>query len=190
MEYFYAHFIRLRRWAYHHIHPGKATTVESWYRGARVVCGNKAKVGICVPSYDELPVSWDVKTGGAASLAIAANESNPGYDCHETFSMEGGGSLVSFVEIKFSKVNATTVLSNEEINSKLKLMKNHPSLKKLGIAEKDVVWVAAALRHVVENKQIECDFPGTVLIFNREQLLNWLGPTFRNLKSFVVSRSD
>ena len=81
-------------------------------------------------------------------------------------------------------------MSNKEINDKLKLIENHPALGKLGIEVKDVVWVAAALRHVVEKKKIVCSFPGTVLIFNREELLNWLGPTFRNLRSFVVSRHD
>jgi spore maturation protein CgeB len=108
-------------------------------------------------------------------------DGNNGDDCHEKFEGDAG-SLVSFVEIKFSKVDATTVLSNKEINDKLRLMKKHSALENVGIDVKDVVWVAAALRHVVENKKIECDFPGTVLIFNREELLNWLGPTFRNLR--------
>jgi hypothetical protein len=189
MEYFYAHFIRLRRWAFHYIHKDKTTTIEDWYRGARVICGKKAKAAISIPGFSDLPVSWDGDTVSDVTLAIPASESNPGYDCHEKFSVDGG-SLVSFVEIKFSKVDATTILSNSEINAKLNLMKRHPSLKTLGIAGEDVVWVAAALRHVVENKKIKCDFPGTVLIFNREELLNWLGPTFRNLRSFVVSRHD
>lgn len=189
MEYFYAHFIRLRRWAFHYIHNAETTTIQEWYRGARVICGDNAKAEIRIPAFSDLPVSWDGNNGANATLALPVSESNPGYDCHEKFE-EDAGSLVSFVEIKFSKVDATTVLSNKEINTKLKLMKKHPSLKKLGIDVKDVVWVAAALRHVVENKKIECDFPGTVLIFNREELLNWLGPTFRNLRSFVVSRHD
>jgi hypothetical protein len=189
MEYFYAHFIRLRRWAFHHIHHAETTTIEEWYRGARVICGDKAKAAIRIPGFSDLPVSWDGNNGANATLALPVSESNPGYDCHEKFEGDAG-SLVSFVEIKFSKVDATTVLSNKEINDKLKLMKKHPSLKKLGIDVKDVVWVAAALRHVVENRKIKCDFPGTVLVFNREELLNWLGPTFRNLRSFVVSRHD
>jgi hypothetical protein len=189
MEYFYAHFIRLRRWAFHYIHNAETTTIEEWYRGARVICGNKAKAAISIPGFSDLPVSWDGNNGTNATLALPVSESNPGYDCHEKFEGDGG-SLVSFVEIKFSKVDATTVLSNKEINDKLRLMKKHPALGKVGIDVKDVVWVAAALRHVVENRKIVCDFPGTVLIFNREELLNWLGPTFRNLRSFVVSRHD
>ena len=189
MEYFYAHFIRLRRWAFHYIHNAETTTIEEWYRGARVVCGDKAKAAIHIPGSSDLPVSWDGEKGTNATLALPVSESNPGYDCHEKFEGDAG-SLVSFVEIKFSKVDATTVLSNKEINDKLRLMKKHSALGKLGMEVKDVVWVAAALRHVVENKQIQCDFPGTVLIFNRKELLNWLGPTFRNLRSFVVSRHD